>query len=130
MTSLAEPYLAVLRAASFSVADEAQLQRQVAAVFDRARIDYQRERVMGFDKRDRLDFWLPLVSRAGDFAGGVALELKVGQDAKAILRQLLRYAERVEVRELIIASTHHSALRLPETVGGKLLHSIQLRAWC
>lgn len=123
--SMAEPLLRVLSSASFRVSDEADLQRQVADLLTREGIRFQREKILGFSKSDRIDFWIP-----GDSRGGLGLELKVGQPAKAIYRQLLRYAQSGHVRELVIASTSHTALRLPSDADGKPLHSIQLRAWC
>lgn len=119
----ATPVLVALRAGLFRVSDEADLQCQVAEALKRAGITYfRREHYLGSSKRDRIDFWFAM--------HGVGLELKVGQTEKGILRQLLRYAEHREVRELIIASTHHSALRLPHLILGKRLHSIHLQAWC
>lgn len=118
----ATPVLVALRAAAFRVGDEADLQRQVADALNRAGIVFRREHYLGHSMRDRIDFWVGMC--------GVGLELKVGQPAKGILRQLLRYAEHQEVRELIVASTSHSALGLPHQVLGKRLHSIQLTAWC
>ena len=118
--------LRTLRSASFRVSDEGELQRQVAELLDRDGIGYQREKILGVCKSSsRIDFWVH------DHCGaGIGLELKVGQPAKQILRQLMRYADSPQICELVIASTSHSALRLPTEVLGKPLHSFQLRAWC
>ncbi|HMJ10018.1 MAG TPA: hypothetical protein VK524_01370 [Polyangiaceae bacterium] len=116
--------LRVLRAASFRASDEADLQRAMAKLLDESGISYQREKIIGMDKASRIDFWLP------DPRGGIGLELKVGQPAKNIYRQLLRYADHGCISELVLASTSHTALRLPTEALGKPLHSIQLRAWC
>jgi hypothetical protein len=130
MTPLVEPYLTVLKAATFSIASEADLQRQVADVFTRAGIQYERERVLSC-KRNRIDFFLRRFDQGTRSPiGAVGLELKVGQTSKQILEQLLRYAAEPQLDELIVASTSHTALRLPQEVRGKRLHSIQLRAWC
>jgi hypothetical protein len=110
--------VSVLRAKRFACADEDELQRAVAAALDEAGIGYQRE--LRLSARDRLDFLID---------GGIALELKVQTDGKALLRQVLRYAEHKQVQSILIAGTTHRLLLLPETANGKPLHSCQLQAW-
>ena len=105
---------AALAGARFLTFDEAGLQRAVAHELDRHGLAYQREKRFG--SRDRVDF----------FVDGVVLELKVKAPAKAILRQVLRYAEHGDVRAIVVAGTCHSVLRLPHEVSGKPLYAIHL----
>lgn len=120
--TLIERVLLVLRSASFRVGDESDLQRDVAEYLGAARVGYTRE--VSLDRYSRIDFWIPTGERVG-----IGLELKVGGTAKELLRQLLRYARHDSISELIIASTNHSALKLPAEVNGKRLHAVHLRAW-
>jgi hypothetical protein len=107
-----------LRAESFRVGDESELQRDIEELLLSAGVTHQREYAL--DARSRIDFLI---------TGGIGLELKVGGSATRILAQLARYAKHDTINTLIIASTSHSVLALPSSVGGKPLHALHLRAW-
>lgn len=109
---------AALQGARFLCANEDELQRAVAKLFDEKGIPYKREKRLG--TRERLDFFAE---------GGIAIELKVKTDRKSLLRQVLRYADHGIVREIIVASTTHAALNLPSEALGKPVHTVHLMSW-
>lgn len=68
-----------------------------------------------FDKKNRIDFYLPDV--------GVGVECKVQGSVATVAEQLQRYAQRDEVRGLVLV-TRCRAHRLPTTIAGKPLRVI------
>jgi hypothetical protein len=110
--------LSALKWARFACHDEAELQAAVAQLLDGAGLGYRRE--VRLSSRDRVDFMVD---------GGVALELKVSTTGKDLLRQVLRYAEHQAVREIVIGSTTHHGLSLPDAANGKPVHTVHLRSW-
>lgn len=117
MSEALDKVAACLSRRRFVCVDEAELQRAVAVALEEDGIGFKREKRIG--TRDRLDFFID---------GGVVLELKVSTTQKNVYRQILRYAEHGFVKGVLVASTHHLALRLPETANGKPLRTLQLRS--
>lgn len=93
--------------------DEAPLQRRCGALLTAAGIPWAAE--VRLSARDRIDL-------LGGRTGRVGIECKVRGSPAAILAQLLRYAEAPEVGALVLVSTR--SVRLPDTVGGKLLMTV------
>jgi hypothetical protein len=109
--------VSLLRSARFLRTDESALQLDVAKLLDQAGVRYEREK--RFDARDRVDFMV----------GDIALELKVKSSEKELLRQLLRYSQQPSVREIVVAGTCHSVLRLPRLANGKPVFPCHLMSW-
>ena len=95
-------------------ADEEQLQEHLDLVL--SPLGFEREVVSGADRFD--------------FAGaGVVVEIKVASTPAAVLRQLLRYAERPDVLGLVLATTKPSLAALPAELAGKPVAVARLWLW-
>jgi len=108
--------VAILRSYSFRCVNEAELQGAVKTVLSTAKIAYERE--VSLSPRERVDFLI---------AGGIALELKVRTNGKALMEQAARYAASERVNSILIASTDHRGLSLPSTINGKVTRCLLLR---
>lgn len=113
-----ERVIAALSGARFSCTSEAELQAAVGKLLAQEGIGHARE--VRLSARDRVDFMVD---------GGIALELKVKTTGTALMRQLLRYAEHKDVTSIVVGSTTHHALLLPETANGKPIHAVHLRGY-
>jgi hypothetical protein len=102
-----------LREKRFILSDEKDLQSQIAGALDAAAIDYQREVIIG--ARERVDFMI---------FDGIAVEVKIKGGKLAIYRQLKRYAESDQVREIILLSS--VSMGLPLSINGKPTHFLSL----
>lgn len=99
-------------------ADEEQLQEHLDRVL--APIGFHREVVAG---ADRFDFWWPAPA-------GVVVEVKVAGTPASVLRQLLRYAERRDVRGLVLATTKPTlGAAVPSLLAGKPVAVARLWLW-
>ena len=67
------------------------------------------EREYRLDARNRLDF----------FCDGVAIEVKIGGSRNNLIRQLHRYAQFDEVRELLVVTSRLCLASLPSELNGK-----------
>lgn len=92
---------------AYRYADETQLQAGLEEAMCRA--GYQPVREVALGGAGRIDF---LVDRVG-------VEVKVAGEVGAVHRQLVRYAARREVDELLLVTTRRVHTRLPGTIGGK-----------
>lgn len=80
------------------------------------------EREVSLSARDRLDLW--------NADSGIAVEVKVDGSAAAVLRQILRYADRPEVRGIVLATTRPGcASHMPESLCGKPVAVARLWLW-
>lgn len=96
-------------------ADEEQLQEHLGRVL--APLGFAREVVAG---ADRFDF----------IADGLVVEVKVGGTPAAVIRQLLRYAERTDVSGLVLAATKATlGAATPGTLCGKPVAVARLWLW-
>jgi len=111
-----ENIAALLERTRFNVAGEKALQADVATRLEAAGVEFRREvRLSGYDI---IDF----------MAGAVGIEVKVKGSARAILRQLKRYAAHDEVSSIILLSA--VSMGLPSDIGGKPMRVVSLgRAW-
>lgn len=103
---------AILRAtggAGLRVADERDLQEQLAALLAAAGVAHQREAPLG--PRSRVDF----------LVGGIVLEVKVGGGLSDLTRQVVRYAEHATVLGVLVVTTRRAHRDLPDQVLGKPL---------
>lgn len=105
-----------LRGVRFLLEDEKQLQADMALTFARASIACEREvQVTG----GIIDFMA---------AGGVGIEVKIGGQRGAILRQVKAYMRDDRISELVIVTAR--PLALAPVIGGKPAFVLDLgRAW-
>lgn len=118
--SASDPWSVVglLRRYEFRFASESELQRGVAEVLVRNRIEFERERVLS--DRDRIDFLL---------AAGIGIEVKIAGGVNDLLRQCSRYLARPEIVALVVvAGGSRLASRVPPTLNGKPLAVVNVRA--
>lgn len=98
---------------------EDELQEAIARVMRMRSIDHEREVVLG--DAGRIDFMV----------GDIGIEVKVGGSANEATRQMLRYAQRDEVRSLILVTTkiQHLAVVPHELNGKAVLCHVVMRAF-
>lgn len=99
-----------LRGYRFPFGTEAELQAAVARVLNEVGVEHSREFI--FSPRDRIDFLA---------ANGIGIECKIDGSPSAVLGQLLRYAERDEVKALILVTSRHTHRMKAKELNGKLL---------
>jgi len=98
----------------FDLSDEKSLQSEMEDVFIAEDIDHKRE--YRLSNKDIVDFML---------CDSIAVECKLkGHQKKAIYRQLCRYAEHNEVKELVLVS--NISMGLPQSINEKPLYYINL----
>lgn len=125
LRKLAQGIERILWTARLPVNTEAELQLEVAKLFDARGFIYVREvKVSG----GRIDF---LIGYAGRFAGhtpSVGLEIKIKGGKRAIHRQCAAYCGDPRVGHLIVLSG--TALALPPEMNGKAVTIVHVgRAW-
>ena len=84
----------VLASYRFRFQNEAELQLGIATALEAAGIAFERE--VRFDAANRIDFLLP---------GGLGIEVKIDGSSTQLVRQLVRYADRPEVSELLLVTS-------------------------
>lgn len=105
---------------SLMVFDEALLQRQVEKLFIENNLTGRLVKEYVLSKRDRVDFFAP------DY--GAAIEVKINSSAMVVYRQLQRYAESGEVKEIILLTRRK--MSLPEFINEKPANCFYLSsAW-
>lgn len=110
---------ALLGRCSFRVTCEADLQRAIAGVLERAGLEVVREVELG--DAGRVDLLLP-----GGAGGAVGIEVKIAGSAEAVLRQVARYAASGRVGGLLVASSRVQATFEPCSLSGVPVASV----WC
>jgi hypothetical protein len=86
---------------------EALLQAGIEEVLQNAQVPFLREHRLS--PQDRPDFMV----------GGVAIEVKIDQGWRAVLRQLSRYAAHPEVKEILLVTARMQHGAVPESIQGK-----------
>jgi hypothetical protein len=89
----------LLRSRRFTFIGEAELQGAIATLLGQEGIVFERERQLG--AAGRIDFYLP------DTALGI--EVKVEGSPSAVARQLMRYAEHDEIRQILLVTSRARA---------------------
>ncbi len=118
--TLHDRVLLALEGARLELSTESRLQAAIALRLASARLVYMREQrlVEHGVTFGRIDFLLD----------GVGLEIKIGGQARAVLRQLEEYARCSHVRSLILATSKPFAM--PASLNGKRLSVVDLsRGW-
>lgn len=104
-----------LRRARYRRATEALFQADIAEVLEKlvGTSGFTKEAKIG--PRERIDFMVE---------GGIGIEAKIKGDARAIYRQLERYAACDEITGLILITG--KAMGCPDTINGKPVHMVRL----
>jgi dihydrodipicolinate synthase/N-acetylneuraminate lyase len=106
--------VAALAGRSFRFADEAQLQAGIAEALGADGIAFEREARL--DGKNRIDFLI----------GRVGVEVKVGGSLTDVTTQLMRYAARDEIDELVLVTSRLRHDRMPLKLNGKSLTVVTL----
>lgn len=109
----------LLRAKSFRYDTEKDLQAGIEEVLQTAGIPFARECSMG--AAGVIDFLID---------GGLGLEVKIDGAPVQVLRQLLRYAERPEISELLLVTGKVRLAPRERTLLGKPFHVVPLWRGC
>lgn len=103
---------------SFRCGREIDLQAGVELALAGLGTPYERE--YRFDRRNRIDFWLP--------EPGIGIEIKIQGSVTDVLLQLSRYAAFPQVHGLVLLTTRRTHLQIREnTVEGKPLEIVLAR---
>jgi hypothetical protein len=115
--------VALIEAHRLPLSDEKDLQAELARVFDVAGIIYQREVSLSFaDIPDFMVFGAPGLTR------GIAVEVKIKGQRRAIYRQIERYCAHEDVTGLVLAT--NVPMGVPDTIHGKPVALARLsRGW-
>ncbi|WP_316234641.1 hypothetical protein [Bradyrhizobium sp. SZCCHNR1020] len=109
--------IALIESARLPLADEKILQAELARLFDGAGIVYRRE--VRLSAADIVDFMI---------ADGLAIEIKIKGQRRAIYKQLERYCAHAHVGEIVLAT--NVAMGLPDAINGKPVGLARLgRGW-
>lgn len=106
----------LLGAYRYRFQSERDLQDGLEQVLVAAGVSYQREFVL--DASSRPDFLL---------AGGVVVEVKIAQGARALARQVDRYARHADVTAIIVVTQRRHLGALPRSIDGKPVDIVVLR---
>jgi len=86
---------------------EDELQRAIASVLSDSSIPHVRE--YRLTEKDRLDFMVE----------GIVIEVKVDGSTTAVIRQLHRYAQHPEVKEIVLVTDRARHRSIPREMNGK-----------
>lgn len=112
--NLLDDVAGILEGSRFRYADEEQLQEGIEAALVASGVIPVRE--VRLTPRDRIDLMV----------GGIGIEVKVGSDAAAVLRQLRRYAASPEVTSLILVTSRARHAAIPDEIDGKPVRVVSL----
>ncbi len=107
--------------AKYRYHNEKDLQRGVAQVLTDLGVTFEPEHSL--TRRDRIDFFLPdynfgIECKSDDSAGGTSLA--------AVTRQLMRYTNHSEIKELILITSLSKHMSLPDNLNSKPLYIVHL----
>lgn len=115
MSATVEQVIEAIQSFRYIYDRETDLQAAIAKVFDERKIPFVREFRLGDDLK--IDFMVP---------EGIGIEIKIKGSPSDVARQLLGYANRPEVKCLILVTGKSSLGRLPEELLGKKLYIVAL----
>lgn len=114
----------LLRNARFHFANERDLQKGIAQLFDQQGLTYAREFVLS--KRDRVDF---LVTPDLLLPARVAVEVKLGGSLPRLFEQVQRYALHDLVSEIVLVVSRSKFLDIPPEVSDKPVQVVLQRGF-
>ncbi len=104
-----------LRGYRFNFSNEADLQDGIEEVLTAKGCSFERE--CALEGAGVIDFLL---------AGGIGIEIKIKGSPVLVTRQLLRYAECEDVKELVLVTARSRLGDLPDTLRGKRVTVVSL----
>lgn len=107
--------VAALRRCQFNFSHEVDLQDGIEEVLKSQGYGFERERRLG--AAGVIDFLV---------AGGIGIEVKIKGSPVLVIRQLLRYAECMEVQELVLVTARSRLGDLPAELMGKKVTVVSL----
>lgn len=102
----------LIKSYDYNINNEKDFQDGIEMVLCDANIAYHREYFLS--REDKPDFFLK--------PSGTAMEIKIKGSQMQILRQLKRYANHEQVKEIILITT--KKINMPETLSGKPCHQV------
>lgn len=102
----------------FNFTDEYELQAGIEQLLKGMGVTFERE--VRINKQDRLDFLT---------AEGIAIEIKVDGSLSSVTRQLFRYAEKPEVKQLILVTNRTRHRQIPREINGKPVYLVELSSF-
>lgn len=106
----------ILGSYRFPLSNEKILQREIAEVLTKNNIVFQKE--ASLQGSGIIDFLI----------GDIGIEIKIKGNALSIYKQLERYCEREEIKEIILVTNR--TMGLPNKINGKPAHIISIgKAW-
>ena len=106
----------LIRTKRFTLSTEEQLKIEMAEVFTKAGLEFEKE--FRLNAKDRLDFYFPSTR--------IVMEVKIKGGAKDIFKQCERYCHDLAVSRLILVSNR--TLGLPAEICGKPCNFVSLGA--
>lgn len=101
----------------YRFSSERVLQDDLGAILALLGVSVLREFTLG--SAGRVDFYLPTLS--------LGIEVKTKGTWTALIRQLRRYAERPEVKSLLVVTSRVRLAQLPDTLAGKPILALHLK---
>lgn len=114
-TSTVSDLVTLLKSHRFNYSSEKDLQAGIETLLNERGYLYEREASLG--DAGVIDFLL--IGAFGVERGGIGIEVKIKGSPAEVARQLLRYAERNEINEIILVTGRARLGKLPETLHGK-----------
>ena len=106
----------LIHSARFRYSGEDDLQAGIEQLLAGDGIVFKRE--VPITKRDRIDFLLK--------EPGIGIEVKVDGSLSSVIRQLFRYAEHPDIKDLILVTTRMKHSSIPDSANGKPLYLVYL----
>ena len=111
----AEAICRAIYSAKFSYSKESDLQRGIAQVLTESGVSFKAE--VRLSDRDRIDFLTD---------DGTGIEVKVDMSPLEVVRQLWRYADRDEVKRLVLVTTRAKHKAILSEIKGKPVFVVHL----
>lgn len=112
-----EDFVRLMRKTPLVLKDEKSVQASIETVLNSYGIDHKRE--VRLSAEDIVDFMLP---------GGIAVEVKIKGQKRAIFRQCERYCTHEQVRVLVLMTA--TTMGFPSIIKGKPTYYVSLgRSW-
>jgi hypothetical protein len=110
MPNTAQELVGLLESVRFDISSESRFQDGVQRVLSEKGIAFKRE--VSLSGKDRVDFMVD----------DIAIELKVEGGVNAILRQLQRYAQSPQVKQIILLTCRTKHSSITRILSGKPVH--------
>ena len=99
----------------FRFTTEDELQQGIEIALTQAKLPFEREKILSL--RDRPDFVV---------GQHFAIEIKIKGTLAQALRQINRYAEHTDIKEILVVGTPYWIPKLPASIGDKPVYAMRL----